>query len=138
MSDDPLGAIQAAQFAALSVPGAISAVHGVSGIFDRVPDAAAFPYVVIGNDHLIDASAETYAGGEVLSFVHVWSRAVGKLEVKAIAADVKAAICANLDCSAHSVRVVTWLFHDTRIVNGDDGVTKQAIVSVTYQVEPTA
>lgn len=59
-------------------------------IYDDVtqpPDTAEeskFPYVVIGDDSILDWSTDTASGGDVSAIIHVWSRYDGKGEAKRI------------------------------------------------------
>lgn len=61
-------------------------------VYDSVPDSAAFPYVVIGDDAIIDDSTKTGSGVEASLTVQVFSRALGFSEAKRIAEQVAGAI----------------------------------------------
>ena len=43
-----------------------------------------FPYIVIGDDSVMDWSTDTASGGDVDVTIHVWSRSDGKRETKQI------------------------------------------------------
>ncbi len=72
-----------------------TAVGGSSpAIYDNVTqppdtgDDAYFPYVVIGDDTLMDWSTDTASGGEASVTIHTWSRSSGKSETKKIQAAI--------------------------------------------------
>lgn len=54
-------------------------------VYDSVPDSGAFPYIVIGDDSIIDDSTKTGSGIEASVLVQVFSRALGFSEAKHIA-----------------------------------------------------
>ena len=126
---DPSGPLQIATFTALN--GVISCP-----VYDRVPPNAAFPYVTIGDVDVMEDAADGYDGDYAMVNVHVWSRAGGTMEAKTIAGAVRAAMSVLLDASAHCVRVVTFLYERTRYLDDPDGVTKHAVVTLKYGVEP--
>lgn len=128
---DPAVAVQLAQFALLD--GQVG--DGVA-VYDRVPPNAVPSYVVIGDDSIVEDSADGYDGEYVTTNVHAWSRAVGKIDVKTIAGTVRARLSCNLDTEANGVRCVCWLYQRTRFLDDPDGVTKHAIVTLRYGTEP--
>lgn len=65
----------------------------VSGVYDEVPEAAAFPYVSFGAFTEVRDDAHNRQGLDVTVVIHVWSRYPGNGE----AADVFAAVDAALD-----------------------------------------
>jgi hypothetical protein len=64
-------------------------------VYDSVPDSGAFPYVVIGDDTILDDSTKTGAGVEASVTVQIFSRALGFSEAKGIAEQVAGAITAG-------------------------------------------
>lgn len=51
-------------------------------------DISLFPYVVIGDDSILDWSTDTASGGDITAIIHVWSRYDGKIESKRIQAAI--------------------------------------------------
>jgi len=69
---------------------------GFSAIYDNVTqppdtgDDSYFPYIVIGDDSVMDWSTDTASGGDIDVMIHVWSRSDGKRETKQIQAAIYA------------------------------------------------
>ena len=57
---------------------------GISGVFDDVPEATGYPYVVIGEDTMIDASAKDKDIFEHTLTIHIWSQYRGRRDIKVI------------------------------------------------------
>lgn len=53
-------------------------------VYDEVPDGAAMPYVVLGEDTAVDWSTKPAPGMEVTHTLHVWSDYQGMAEAKQI------------------------------------------------------
>lgn len=53
-------------------------------VYDAVPEGAAFPYVSIGEDTVVDESTKTDNGEEITHTLHVYSSYNGRKEVKEI------------------------------------------------------
>ncbi len=86
-------ALQQAIFAELSSSDAVKAVAGdPPRVFDVPPRAAAFPYVVVGDDAVSDWSTATEPGSEHVVAIHIWSRANGHREAKLCAQAVEDAL----------------------------------------------
>ena len=51
-------------------------------VYDDVPQGAAYPYIVIGDDVATDRSTDTGLGRRVAVVVHTWSEYRGKKEIK--------------------------------------------------------
>lgn len=83
--------LQTAIFAALTASADL--MTKVSGVYDEVPEAAAFPYVSLGSITELPADAHDRQGLDAMVTVHVWSKAPGFGE----AYDIFAAIDAALD-----------------------------------------
>lgn len=146
---DPAGPLQTATVTALKGSADVQAAFttwsdGVVRVYDRVPADAAtgrvvakFPYVTVGEDHIIGAANGCHDNSEAWTKVEVWSRpsAGSKLEVKALAAAVRAALDASLTVAGFNV--VTHRHHDTIYRREpDDGLTERAIVTTHYLLEP--
>jgi hypothetical protein len=100
-----------------------------SRVFDRVPADVAFPYIELGEFQTLDDGAQCHDGMEVFATLHVWSRAIGQVEVKTIAGAARGSIHeAELDLGA------AWQFleiahQDTRYLKDPDGVTSHAVLT---------
>lgn len=57
---------------------------GGAAIYDDVPQGAAFPYVTIGEDTLVEWDTDTELGAEATITLHTWSRQRGRAETKAL------------------------------------------------------
>lgn len=128
-------ALQKAEVAALRASTALSVLTGgVARIFDHVPDEVAFPYVRIGEHQEVDDSTTADRGFEVYSTVHTWSRASGRVEVKALNAAVRDALDAPLTLTGF--RLVSRDFVDARVMDDPDGLTKHGVVTLRYLIRP--
>jgi hypothetical protein len=133
--------MQVAVFAALTAhPDMVSAFGGAPRIYDRVPAdssgrvTAKFPYCSIGEDLVIGQTNQNTDVSEVMVKVEVWSRAVGRGEVKLIAGAVRTALDTPLELQGHSVD--THTFHTVLYRREPDGLTERAIVEIRYQTSP--
>lgn len=138
MIADPSVAIQRAVYKALTGSTALVAALGTApGVFDRPPQEAKLPWILIGQDDIRDDSADDLDGAEVTVTVHIY--ADGNLsKVKGIARQVLALLATTLDLSADAQRCVTALVESVRHLDDPDGETWHSIVTVTYRTEPTA
>jgi len=57
-------------------------------VFDNVPDNQPKPYVVVGDDTVIEWDTDNNAGFEATITLHVWSDYPGKAEVKTIQGEI--------------------------------------------------
>ena len=81
----PSNALQAAIYTRLTGFSALTALIGASKVFDFVPQGAAAPYVVIGDDTLTDDSTKTESGWDCTLTIHCWDfESAGRKSVKAI------------------------------------------------------
>lgn len=134
---DPSLALQKGVFDALS-----AGLAGVAAVYDRVPlDAAGrvvapFPYVHIGEDHILPVTDQCHDAFDAFAMVHVWSRAVGKVEAKSITGQVVAALAAALDLSGFGV--ITWDCTDIRHMTDLDGLTSHSVVTFRYRLAPAS
>lgn len=90
--ESPEQALQAAVVAALESDPALAGLIGPHGVFDRLVDKAALPYLVLGPMTTFDWSTATEAGTEHVFTLEAWSGAAGKREVQEIAAAVRAVL----------------------------------------------
>lgn len=81
--------LQQAVFAALSADAGVKTVVGdPARVFDKPPGDATLPYVLIGDGTEEDWGTATDNGAEHQLTIHVWSRAGGRKEARAILAAI--------------------------------------------------
>jgi hypothetical protein len=115
---DPSLPLQAAIVSALKASGSAAGTR----VYDKAPTGATFPYISLGNVQVISEKAECLQGAEVYVTIDAWSRAVGKVEVKGIGADIIAALD-DADLSSADVTVNSCLFDDCQYLDDPDGLT---------------
>lgn len=104
-------------------------------VYDNVPSDAVFPYIVVGEFQTVDDSADCVDGAEIFIPLHVWSRAVGQVEAKRVASDLRSSLHnAELDLGPH------WNFlliehRSTLVLKDPDGVTTHAVVNFRALVD---
>lgn len=139
MSDPAEVAVQKALF---DLWVADAGVHALVAdrIHDRPPPEPTFPYVSFGPVQTLDRE-ECAASVEVALQIDVWSRAVGSVEAKRIAAVLRDAVrTAN---AAGSLTLPGWhlpiiRFRDTRVMRDPDGLTTHAVVTLECHLDPGA
>ncbi len=129
-------ALQTAIFAALSADAGIKSVLGdPPRVFDEVPRDAAMPYLVIGGDRQSDWSTATDTGAEHALTMHIWSRARGHRESKAIAEAVREALDnANLALTGHTL--IGIKHQSQEFLRQTDGQTYHAVLRFRAVTEP--
>jgi hypothetical protein len=96
---------------------------------------ATFPYLQIGDDQVLPDDAECVDGSEIYVSVHVWSRAVGWLEAKKIAGQVRDALhLASLTITGHNL--IEIRFRDARLLRDPDGKTRHIAMTFRALTEP--
>jgi len=119
--------VQKAVVAALKADADVTALVSTR-IYDRVPQAATFPYVEI-HDALGQPAVETRSGEgfEVLLTLGIWSRSqAGTVEAKQIAAAI-VDVLNNSTLTLDTKTVVMTLLQDQRVSPLSDGVQTQVI-----------
>lgn len=125
MNSDPALALQGA--VNVRVRAAVPAVSG--RVLDRVPAEVVFPYVELGEFQTLDDGASCIDAVEIFATLHVWSRAVGQVECKAIAGTVRAALHeAELDLGPE-FQFLEIAHRETRHLKDPDGLTSHAVVT---------
>lgn len=61
-------------------------------VYDEVPDGAAMPYVVLGEDTETDWSTKPVPGAEITCTLHIWSDYRGMAEAKQIINQIEQAL----------------------------------------------
>jgi hypothetical protein len=135
---DPSLALQAAVVAALKADATLTGLVG-QRIYDRVPAGASFPYVALGSDEVLDDGYDIDCGDgyEIFSALHVWSRAVGQVEMKRIAGACRDALHdAALTVTGFSL--IDFKHRQTRYLDDPDGATRHAVVGFRALIDPSA
>lgn len=126
---DPSLSLQKALYEAL-------VTAGVCGgrVYDRVPDGAVFPYATIADDTLGDASNTCFTQDEAFVSIHVWSRAVGHVEVKQQAALVRGALDTEIAMEVpFKAAIGEW--DSTRYPPSEDALTAHAVLTFRYLIQ---
>lgn len=139
---DPALAVQNAVETALCGSDAVKSAMGLQ--IARVyplspPDAAPFPYLVIGEDQIVADETECSAGSEVYTTIHVWARIDNdvtgtRAQAKQIAGAVRSAINRSLNIVGFDL--VECRFDDTRHLTDPDRRSAHAVVTHRLMVEP--
>lgn len=139
---DPALALQSAIETTLRASAALKTAMGLATVrlyTMSAPNNAPFPYVVIGEDQIIDDSTECLESSEVITTVHAWSRvdsdvAASRTQAKAMAAAIRPAMKALSGVTGFVVTLAD--FETTRNLTDPDGLTGHAIVSHRFLLDP--
>lgn len=139
---DPSLALQNAVEAALRGSDALAGAMGLQKVrlyTLSAPTDAPFPYLVIGEDQIVDDETECAASSEAFTTVHVWSRveddvSASRAQAKAIAGLVRTILNAALPL----VGFVTteWRFETVRHLTDPDQRTAHSVVEHRYLIDP--
>lgn len=143
---DPSLAMQAAVYAALNGSSALAAAmpgRARPFVYDRIPRGpdgavtATYPFVHVGDDHVVSDADQCHDASTVYCTVHVFSRAVGKVEAKTIMGTVCLALDALLPMSGF--KAITHNVDDgPRHLTDPDAQTSHSVATFAYKVGPTA
>lgn len=139
---DPAVALQNAMEVALRASAALKAAMGLSTVrlyTMSAPTGASFPYVVIGEDQILDDSTECLESSEAITTVHVWSRvdgdvAASRTQAKAMAGAVRSELKALSGVSGFVVTLAD--FEASRHLTDPDGLTSHAVVNHRFLLDP--
>lgn len=135
---DPSLALQKAQLDALAADSDLAALSLGARIFDRVPDGSAFPYVTIGDDLVSPLDTVCGSSTEILSTVRAYSRAVGKVEAKRLAARIRFILTKEAGLAVPGFRMLAGYCEGYRINQHTDGLTHHAEINFRYRLNPVA
>lgn len=92
MPQDSAWAVQAALYTRLCAASAVTALlaAGAGSVFDHVPPGSAFPYIALGDMAAQPLETQTGGGHDITLDIHVFSRAPGMKETRAIMAALSA------------------------------------------------
>ncbi len=121
---------------------AFSAAIAPAKVYDRVPlDAAGrvkaeFPYGHVGEDQIISDADQCHDASTAFCTIHVWSRAVGKVEAKGLMAAAVLALDGKL--TVDGFEIIGHLVEDLRHLTDPDGLTSHSVAVLRYRLGPTA
>jgi len=126
MSDISL-AVTDAIIAALKADAGVRAFLGdPARVYDDVPSDVLFPFVKVEIGSIQADLADDYEGYEILPKIDVWSRAVGSVEAKQIAAAIFGALRPGV--ALDSNRMLSLTRYIDNFETDGDGITKHAIL----------
>lgn len=135
MADEPGEALQKAVYAALRASSAVTDLVETR-VWDQVEgQKAAFPYITIGDDDIIDDSNSCFDAFEVFVTVHVWSRDVGKVTAKRVGRAVRAAL--NVELLLTEFVCTVWEHQSSRYFKDGDGLTTHGVLTFRYLLDPS-
>lgn len=111
-------------------------------VYDSVPfqpdgqPQTNFPYIVIGDDTLAPWDTDEAVGTSATLTIHVWSRYLGKKEVKTILGQIYSALnrqAANLAATGYNF--VDCLFEFSEIMEDIDGKTRHGVCRYRITME---
>lgn len=117
-------ALQEAVFHRLSTYAPLTAL--VAGVHDHVPQDAAFPYCVIGEESATQWDTDTELGFDATFNVHTWSRYRGRLQAKQIMDRVYQALH-RYELPVADAHVVTVEFDFADTLLDPDGLTRHGV-----------
>lgn len=138
---DPSLALQDAVEAALRGSVALAdAMEGRVRLYTlSAPTDAPFPYLVIGEDQIVDDETECSASSAAFTTVHVWSRvqddvSASRAQAKTIAGIVRAVLNTALPLAGFVV--TDWRFETARHLTDPDQRTAHSVVEHRYLIDP--
>lgn len=108
------------------------------GVYDEVPQAQefenAFPFIVIGDDQVLQWDTNTELGAEIIATLHTWSRYAGKKETKTIQAMIYTALHrTEFVITGYSVALCVW--QDSKSFLDADGATRHGVQTFKILIE---
>lgn len=103
------------------------------------PTDAPFPYVVIGEDQIVDDETECAASSEAFTKVDVWSRveddvSASRAQAKAIAGVVRPLL--NTALPLNGFVTTEWRFETARHLTDPDRRTAHSVVEHRFLIDP--
>ena len=128
--------LQKAIFAALGVDATLATLIGdPPRIYDDPPGEAALPYVQIGDGTESDWGTSTDEGAEHQLTIHVWSRAAGRMEARAVLAAIHGALH-DAVLTLESNSLVNLRFALSQVWRESDGETYHGMARYRAVTEP--
>ena len=98
----------------------------VVGVYDAPPQDPKYPYIVIGDDTLVDWDTDTSYGAEVTITIHVWSAYHGAKEAKEILGRI-AGILHTKELSLRDTHLVLLRREFEQVLVDVDGTTRHGV-----------
>ena len=129
--------LQKAIFAALSTDSALASLLGdPPRVYDDPPVGAELPYVQIGDGSESDWSTASDSGSEHQLTIHVWSRAGGRMEARAILSAIYGALH-EAGLTLEGNHLVNLRFALSQVWRESDGETYHGVARYRAVTEPT-
>jgi len=137
MAESAEWSLQSAICQALAGSAELTAQLGGLRVYDHPPQAAAYPFVTIGESSVFDWSTGTEDGAEHLVTLHVWSRSGGKRQAYALVEKIRELLSDQaLILNDHALVNLRYQFSETR--QDPDGETYHGVVRYRAVTEPAA
>jgi len=133
---DPGAAYHAAQDAALRGSSALAALwpNGVARIYSVAPHNAPLPYLIIGDDQILEDSDDCVSASEINSNVHVWTKPEPPdVQLGRQIAGLVRSILADAGLPISGFDLVLAQFVDARHLTDPDG-SSHAVLAFRYLV----
>ena len=98
-----------------------------AGIYDAVPQDAAYPHIEIAGGRAQDWSAQLLRGEETTIEIHVWSRYRGYEEARTLLGKVKDRLH-QASLSLTGATYIDCLFTDMDLFTDADGLTRHGVI----------
>lgn len=103
-------------------------------VYDDVKRDPVFPYVTLGDEQTNDDSDTCREFYEQFADVHVFSRAHGRTEAKAVGEAVRQALTEPL--SVDQYEVISQQFRTGQVFRDPDGITAHAVLTFRFLLQP--
>lgn len=131
--------LQKAVGARLAGFAALTALVPAAAILDRHARPAPDPSIILGEGQVVDDGALVRRGSSTVYLdLHVWKKETGTAGVKAIVAEIKAALDAGRLLLDAGWSCADCLVSSRRYLRDPDGVTSHAVVTLQATIEELA
>jgi hypothetical protein len=130
---DPSLPLQKAVVGALKAETSVTALVS-NRVYDQVPEDPTFPYVALGYEQTLQDFDQCNDGAECFVTLDCWSRDVGRVEAKQIAAAVVTTLDSALTLPGFAV--VIHEVDQVRHMRDPDGFTSHSVVTIRYGIQP--
>ncbi len=114
-----------------------SAVISINDDVDQPIDSGSaddFPYIVIGDDSVVEWDTDTELGADATIVIHTWSRQRGKKETKEIQGLIYNALHrANLTVTGYTLVGIDWI--DSQTFLDGDGKTRHGVQTFRITID---
>lgn len=127
--------LQKAAYAALKADSTLTTLLGNDWLYDAVPQATDFPYVVIEQMRVNEWSTGTEGGSEHILMLHVWSRYHGKREAYDITDAIRNALD-DAELTLDDNRLINLMHQYSDLKRHDDGESWHGVMRFRAVTEP--